>query len=256
MAAFKFKGSIQYYDVKFQADGVKQMIRVESVRELTEEDEAILSKFRLEQEQAKLLQEQKLASESIAVEASGDEARRADAELLLAIQNPHVKNEAEKTKESVDGLVVTSDAANQRKSLRVKKLKTFKDEIVYYPPSSSKSYNIESNSKVCAEENAPSKMNFSKEEETIEGTAVNSEIVVDIIDSKKPKINEGVKQTVVARQKQSAERLRKKLEDTKKARIQSYLQKSVKLAKSKKQAIESANKMVNQSVFIVNLFNH
>ncbi len=56
------------------------------------------------------------------------------------------------------------------------------------------------------------------------------------------KADEGLKETVMARQQQSAEKLRKKLEDTKKARIQSYLQKSVKMARTKKQMIGNASK--------------
>jgi len=62
------------------------------------------------------------------------------------------------------------------------------------------------------------------------------------VGGKKLKADEGLKETVMARQQQSAEKLRKKMEDTKKARIQSYLQKSVKMARTKKQMIGNASK--------------
>jgi len=104
------------------------MIRATSVRELTEEDQAILDKYKLEQEQLKLLPKDKLASDPVTTDVSdkgGDEARRAEAELLLAIQNPLIKRESDEATEVVDSLAATSDSISQRKSSRVKKLKTF-----------------------------------------------------------------------------------------------------------------------------------
>lgn len=78
-------GSILYYDVRFQ-DDVKQMVRANNVREVTKEDQIILDKFNAEIEQKDATQS---VNES---DKKGDDARRAEAELLLAIQNPHIKN--------------------------------------------------------------------------------------------------------------------------------------------------------------------
>ncbi len=226
------------------------MIRATSVRELTEEDQAILDKYKLEQEQLKLLPKDKLASDPVTTDVSdkgGDEARRAEAELLLAIQNPLIKRESDEATEVVDSLAATSDSISQRKSSRVKKLKTFKDEIVYYPPSSSKSYNLKLEAGTCVQEGVPTKRKLStslnrNDPGIIEVEAEETEAVVDVVGGKKLKADEGLKETVMARQQQSAEKLRKKMEDTKKARIQSYLQKSVKMARTKKQMIGNASK--------------
>ena len=111
-------GTVLYYDVKFQ-DGFKKLVRSENVKRLVDDENDV---------SAGPIDDKKEA-----------EARRAEAELLLAIQKPHVKDEL-----TVDAnnKPCENPEGNQRKSTRVKKLKTFKDEIVYYPPSSTKTYNI------------------------------------------------------------------------------------------------------------------
>ncbi|RNA36988.1 PHD finger 20 1 isoform X3 [Brachionus plicatilis] len=107
------KNQLPYYEVKFY-DGVRKTIRFNNVR-LAEHKELGLFEPSKTEEVSK---------------------RRAEAELLLAIQQPVLlPNEAEQEK---------SEAKSARKSLRVKRLRTFTDEIVFDSPSSSIAYNLAS----------------------------------------------------------------------------------------------------------------
>lgn len=215
------KGSILYYEVKFQ-DGFKQLVRTNNVREITEEDQIILDKHKEE------LQKEKLTLEQNKNEQEGNDKRRAEAELLLAIQNPHVK-EPENGVTNEHGSAPSTDIVNQRKSTRVKRLKTFKDEIVYYPPSSSKTYNI------VPELSTSQVTEILKSKRKLSTSSQNSKIVGQ---EAKPTPRIPVKRSKVIDTKQSkivpeAETLRKKIEGNKNSRIKSYY-KSLKIAKSNK----------------------
>ncbi len=136
------KSSILYYEVKF-FDGIKKLIRFNYVRDINEEESLLyfnsISNVQQEIKAIEKSPDQELKSESlILVNDKQEESRRAEAELLLAIQKPHIKEEITTTKtetlaESSDQPVISNDI---RKSSRVKRLKTFKDEIVFYSPSS------------------------------------------------------------------------------------------------------------------------
>ena len=178
-----------YYEVKFY-DGVKKLVRFDNVKELTEQDRKLYDEASLNAT-ATIVS----TSEETAKEDENESDRRAEAELLLAIQKPQlilasetsevkqdeVKDEklATKTEETKiesefvvpkssveakeENKIITetekptpestptpapvqtqSEDLNVRKSLRVKRLRTYTDEIVFDSPASSITYNLAS----------------------------------------------------------------------------------------------------------------
>lgn len=127
-----------------------------------------------------------------------------------------------------------------RKSSRVKRLKTFKDEIVYYPPSSSKTYNIDQQAIAIPDTLLKSKRKPSVDDKPVESV---SEVAM-----KKSKTNNKQATDVEVVTEPVPEKLKKKTDNSKKARIQSYLQKSVRLAKSKKASVAASRKLLQKNV--------
>lgn len=128
------KNQLLYYEVKFY-DGVKKTIQSDNLR-TPENNELVLF-------------ESKKTDEANGEKNEEVSKRRAEAELLLAIQEPVVMPSEEKTT-AEPGEQVKTDEPDQieqisaRKSLRVKRLRTFTEEIVFDSPSSSIAYNLAS----------------------------------------------------------------------------------------------------------------
>lgn len=237
------KGSILYYDVKF-GDGLKKLVRSSNVRELTKEDQTILENNELAEEKEQTVEKN---TERIDENKGDAEARRAEAELLLAIQNPHIKEEIKTSidsqSEKIDGKITKNETeinarnelSNQRKSSRVKKLKTFKDEIVYYPPSSSKTYNIQIEEQKPVPTPDKTKIKRKMSASSAQNMNVEEEAAVPIKKTKNRLESVKTETKLTAR--------RKKMDEAKKVKMQNYL-KSLKLAKSKK----SLKKVVTKKV--------
>ena len=152
------KMSILYYEVRFY-DGIKKHIRFNNTRDITEEE----SRLYYDLPEANQLAASVTPVEmSKTVEADSvtvtEEKRRAEAELLLSIQNlqqnkdknsaetPSSYNSGERKTEktaitdnnlkannaAADNIETAKNDLSLRKSSRVKRLKTFKDEIVFY----------------------------------------------------------------------------------------------------------------------------
>ena len=217
------------------------MVRSDHIRELTKEDQIILDKQKAEQE---LTAAERPVETTPSAEEAGDvdeetkenDRRKAEAELLLAIG----QNSPAKLVEAAVAQTL-SDSSNQRKSTRVKKLKTFKDEIVYFPPSSVKTYNISpdaANSKslvAVAPEEIPPPVNSKRKLSTssVQGIAVQSpeSRPAEAAAAKRPKLR--------AEAPPATETTKRKLEEeAKKARLESYFS-SLKVAKSKKSIAKS-----------------
>lgn len=140
---FLTKNQLPYYEVKFY-DGIRKTVRFNNLR-MAENKE--LNLF-----------EEKKAEESKAEKSEEVCKRRAEAELLLAIQEPVVMaNEEEKPEIDKQNVELNNKSENKpsiikvneeenpaRKSLRVKRLRTFTEEIVFDSPSSSIAYNLAS----------------------------------------------------------------------------------------------------------------
>lgn len=157
---------------------------------------------------------------------------------MLAIQKPHLKDELTGDS-SVEGSDVKNveNNGNQRKSSRVKKLKTFKDEIVYYPPSSTKTYNITLQEASTVNE-VPPKVKR-KSSVTSQATSdVNRSEVANESEVKKQKIQSEQFKRIIPRTTRD-----KKLNP----RMQGYL-KSVKLARTKKASSSSAKPIDKQKL--------
>ncbi|CAF0916481.1 unnamed protein product [Brachionus calyciflorus] len=158
---FLIKNEMPYYEVKF-LDGVRKTIKFSNLRMPNEDELGLFD------------QTESGKSENLIKE--DDQQRRAEAELLLAIQEPVLKlNESPKQEALSENKIeeknienpevvtsVNSEAKNEekdvkieenenvveqgniRKSLRVKRLRTFTEEIVFDSPASSISYNLAS----------------------------------------------------------------------------------------------------------------
>jgi len=165
------KMSVLYYEVKFY-DGIKKLIRFNNTRDISEEETRLYFDLPNKNQHAvststvEKTAEMSQVNESVSISnESGiitEEKRRAEAELLLSIQNPQLKAEtsievvetqpeitlSEKNLERkinkkgiIDSQQTVNSAGNTetakndsslRKSSRVKRLKTYKDEIVFY----------------------------------------------------------------------------------------------------------------------------
>lgn len=124
------KSHLLYYEVKF-FDGVKKTIQFNNLR--MPEDNELVSPEPIKPEEAKGEKNEETNK------------RRAEAELLLAIQQPVVMaNEENKNPQPEEVTQEKNEQILARKSLRVKRLRTFTEEIVFDSPSSSIAYNLAS----------------------------------------------------------------------------------------------------------------
>lgn len=234
------------------------MVRSDNIRDITKEDQIFLDKQKTELDQ--LISTDKPVDQPPSKKPCDDDQendrRKAEAELLLAIgQNSPVKP-AEAPSDGLKAELPVDAGTNQRKSTRVKKLKTFKDEIVYFPPSSVKSYNITPDPSLgskslvpVAPEEAPTPVTNNKRKlstSSVQGIAIPALPVVpdkpEVV-AKKSRPSRSADRTTklspITAEQAPVKTSRKRLEETKKARLESYFN-SLKLAKSNKKPIKKS----------------
>lgn len=163
------KNGVVYYQVKFY-DGVQRSVRFSNVKVMTDEDAKLFAE-EIKAAPAVVINENKSAEAKIEM---GD--RHAEAELLLAIQEPKIIQSNEPKPSQVDEKVTKEEEKettpnnsakpadapapttntttgenaesllndSSRKSLRVKRLRVYTQEIVFDSPASSITYNLAS----------------------------------------------------------------------------------------------------------------
>lgn len=242
------------------------MVRSDNIRDITKEDQIFLDKQKTELDQ--LISTNKPVDQPPSNKPGDDDQendrRKAEAELLLAIgQNSPVKP-AEAATDGLKAEPPVDAGTNQRKSTRVKKLKTFKDEIVYFPPSSVKSYNITPDPSLGSKslvpvdpEEAPTPVTKNKRKlstSSVQGIAIPALPVVlekpEVV-TKKSRPSRSAETTTkpspITAEQVPVKTSKKKLEETKKARLESYFN-SLKLAKSNKKSVKKPAQARSQDV--------
>lgn len=156
------KSEVKYYEIKFY-DNVKKLVKIENLRKPTEEELKSGFEETTEIKTSAEITSNESPSTDLPKQNENEEQRRAEAFLLLAIQQPKLNNTTTTaatnlnstqppsnltettqgpTTPKLDG-ETAGDSLN-KKSLRVKKLRTYTEEIVFDSPSSSIAYNLAS----------------------------------------------------------------------------------------------------------------